>query len=95
MNLWAGDVVGKAGAAQVGVRPEHLRIEEPGTGKLDGEVLSLEQTGSDVLVKMRMGDHQALALVPRGREPDIGATVGLDFEDRHQHLFAADGAALV
>jgi multiple sugar transport system ATP-binding protein len=54
MNFVAGDAAKKHGAATIGVRPEHLKIERDGQG-WPGKVMVAEHLGSDTFLYVDAG----------------------------------------
>lgn len=83
MNILpAGQIVGApTGAAQVGIRPEHLRLAD-GPGRLSGTVTAREYTGSSALVHIALASGDTILVITEGTEPDApGDTVTLDFRD--------------
>lgn len=83
MNILpAEQIVGApTGAAQVGIRPEHLRLAD-GPGRLSGTVTAREYTGSSALVHVALASGETVLVITEGAEPDApGDTVTLDFKD--------------
>ncbi|SAI66552.1 sugar ABC transporter%2C ATP-binding protein [Bordetella ansorpii] len=74
----------------LGVRPEHLRLHEDG---VSATVEGIEYFGADSIVQCRLG--ACLAAVRMAGHPELrrGQRVGLAWDPRHQHFFAADAAA--
>ncbi|MEQ8919674.1 MAG: ABC transporter ATP-binding protein [Marinovum algicola] len=81
--------------AELGIRPEHLRLCDPGQGALTGRVSHVEYLGADASVFVTVAGDAVLNLRGAGRDmPREGAEVGLSFDPADMHLFAADGTAL-
>ena len=82
----------------MGVRPEHLLAVSDGEGAISGEVVVVEELGSEAFVHIRMehGDDEARELVVRAPgETSIarGDRVSVAF-DGPTHVFGADGERL-
>lgn len=101
MNLI--DTTGAAGAAvpapeaaaSFGIRPEHLRITEPGRGTLDARVELLEYLGADTFVIADAGAAGRLTVRAHGEKGlRPGDPVGLSMPPAAVHFFAADGSAI-
>ncbi|GAN52786.1 ABC transporter ATP-binding protein [Tanticharoenia sakaeratensis] len=79
-------------ALTLGIRPEHVALDEPG---LAGQVEIVERLGAATLFHIRLRDGQLLVAQSDGAADhplDSGVSVGLP--PRHCHLFGADGLAL-
>jgi multiple sugar transport system ATP-binding protein len=85
-----------AGAAELGVRPEHLTIVDPNdlTAAFAGTVAIIEHLGNSTILYVETPVGQ---LVVEG-EGDLvakpGQTIGLRLSESHAHLFGATGATL-
>ena len=97
MNVLPADALAGAppGAAQVGVRPEALRLVAAGEGALDGRAALVEYMGADSFVYVDCG-RAGTVLVrtsgpARARE---GEAVGLAFDARDAHHFDASEKAM-
>jgi ABC-type sugar transport system ATPase subunit len=87
MNLLRPGVWGSADV-QVGVRPEHLRIDA--AGPLCAVVRQVEHLGHEVLVVADADGTKVVArLAPSSPVPAVGDTVGLDAEPGRLHRFDA------
>jgi multiple sugar transport system ATP-binding protein len=81
-----------AGAAQLGVRPEDLRIEPPGAGPIDGTVDVLEYLGADTYVIVDGGEAGRITVrVVGGVSLSPGERVSLSYAADALHAFGADG----
>jgi multiple sugar transport system ATP-binding protein len=83
------------GAVSMGVRPEHLRIVDPGIGALDATVDVLEYLGADTFLIVdadRAGRLTVRSDGPTDLRP--GARIGLQPVEGQTHHFDADGQAL-
>jgi len=94
MNLLPGRAVGRDDAARVGIRPEHLDLDER-TGAWGAEVLVVEHLGSDTVAYVKSDDFGSLAVRISGhRRLAPHARVRLEPRPGHLHLFDGDGARL-
>jgi multiple sugar transport system ATP-binding protein len=76
---------GGAGAAVLGIRPEHVHLRDD--GPLRGEVTLVEPMGNHQVVWLRCGPHQLSALVHDGRRLDTGHVVAFAIETERVSLF--------
>jgi multiple sugar transport system ATP-binding protein len=84
-----------AGAATLGIRPEHLKLAPPGEGAVEGRVELAEHLGADSFLHVDAGPLGILIVrAPPGALHRAGATVGLAFPPERCHLFDAAGNAL-
>jgi multiple sugar transport system ATP-binding protein len=84
-----------AGAATLGIRPEHLGLAAPGAGQANGSVELAEHLGADSFLHVDTGPDGTLVLrAPAESRHRAGETVGLAFPPERCHLFDADGRAL-
>jgi ABC-type sugar transport system ATPase subunit len=77
---------------QVGVRPEHVRVEQGGTRGESAEVVAVEPLGAQTHLVVRVGDlelrsQQATGFATIAR----GAPVRVSIDDARALLFRADG----
>jgi multiple sugar transport system ATP-binding protein len=85
----------RAGAVQLGIRPEHIAVMEPGAGHCDGVVQVSEYLGADFFHYIDCGPLGLLTVRTPGAFEDIeGKSVGLKFEEDNLHFFGSDEAAL-
>ncbi|ARP92959.1 ABC transporter ATP-binding protein [Bordetella genomosp. 13] len=79
-----------AGAALLGVRPEHLRVDAAGHA---ASVQNVEYFGADSIVQCRLGG--SLVAVRMAGRPELprGSHIGLAWDASHQHFFTAEQAA--
>ena len=82
-----------AGAAHVGLRPEHLSL---GQGPLSGEVLATERLGSDTFAHVEVAgvERPVMVRLPGDARLATGAAVRLAFDPARLYAFDADGRAL-
>ncbi|RVT83253.1 sn-glycerol-3-phosphate ABC transporter ATP-binding protein UgpC [Rhodobacteraceae bacterium CCMM004] len=82
-------------AVQVGVRPEHIRLTEPGQGACDAKVDVLEYLGADTFVIADGGPLGQITVRTedeRGLQP--GQALGLEFPAEYLHFFDEAGLAV-
>ncbi|MEM6381977.1 MAG: sn-glycerol-3-phosphate ABC transporter ATP-binding protein UgpC [Pseudomonadota bacterium] len=97
MNILAaesklGETVGSAGAARIGIRPEHVRLADAG---LPVTVQVKEQLGGESYLYARADDGDQIVIKTDGEDTvNPGETVQLAFPAERLHRFAADGQAL-
>jgi sn-glycerol 3-phosphate transport system ATP-binding protein len=82
-----------AQAARLGVRPEHARLADAGSGRAHGIVTFSEALGAETLVHLALPDGAAFTVRQDGglARPVEGEHCGIDWPDDAQVLFAADG----
>lgn len=81
-----------AGAVKLGVRPEHIRIDDSG---IAATVESVEYFGADSIVVCRIGDTSGVAVRVGGHlRARAGEALRLSWQDGQQHFFAADSAVI-
>ncbi|NIA70186.1 sn-glycerol-3-phosphate ABC transporter ATP-binding protein UgpC [Pelagibius litoralis] len=90
-----GMTLGQDGAGRLGIRPEHLRLTEAGTGAVDIEVQVAEALGGETYLYGRtaLGDRLVVK-VDGDSTVHAGLSLGLHFDAERLHLFAADGRSL-
>jgi multiple sugar transport system ATP-binding protein len=68
----------------LGVRPEHLRLDPTG---LNAEIVTVEPTGSETQVVMRLGGHEVTGVFRERilKLPGEALSIGIDIE--HVHIF--------
>ena len=81
-------------SAQVGLRPEHLRLGATGAGQLDGTVVYAEPLGAETLVHLRLTTGEAVTVRQDGAlpVPDEGGAVSIAWDKPAEMHFTADGA---
>jgi multiple sugar transport system ATP-binding protein len=82
-------------AVEVGVRPEHLRLGEPGDASVEGRVLAVERLGAESWVYVDLGLDDPLVVKHAGMAdlpPEGAVTVGLPAEACY--LFDRQGRSL-
>jgi sn-glycerol 3-phosphate transport system ATP-binding protein len=88
--------VSSHGAAQVGVRPEHLQFCAPGAGLCDAEVAFFEELGAETLVHLHSanGEKYILRRESDTSPPALGSRVGLTADQEHRFFFDSAGRRL-
>jgi multiple sugar transport system ATP-binding protein len=94
MNLITGDPARQRGAATIGIRPEHLRIDRDGQG-WPGTVTVAEHLGSDTFLYVDAGPIGMMTARYIG-ELDLkaGDAVSLSPDPARIHRFTEDGASI-
>ncbi|HWQ24272.1 MAG TPA: ABC transporter ATP-binding protein, partial [Gaiellaceae bacterium] len=73
------EVCAAAGAVEIGVRPEDVRLVEPDRpGAIRGEVYVVEPTGNETLVEVLVGGERLTARAPRDFDAAIGSRIGVE-----------------
>ena len=81
-----------AGAAFVGIRPEDLRLTEPGRGQIVAQVELVEALGAETLVYLHTPRGAQIVLRQNSRTTlAAGDSVGVDVEFGHLHWFDESG----
>ncbi|MDF0597731.1 ABC transporter ATP-binding protein [Psychromarinibacter halotolerans] len=82
-----------ASLAEIGVRPEHLRLGEDGVGVLSGRLEATEHLGSDTfaILAVEGADRPLMVRLPGERKLDRGSMVSVTFDAEHAYGFDADG----
>ncbi|MEO0960026.1 MAG: TOBE domain-containing protein, partial [Pseudomonadota bacterium] len=82
--------------ATLGIRPEHIRIVDPGVSRLAGRVVYSEPLGAETLVHLRSADNQMVTVRQDGTLaiPAEGETVGIHWEPAVEMRFANDGSRI-
>ncbi|MBR0688093.1 ABC transporter ATP-binding protein [Bradyrhizobium manausense] len=95
MNLVTGDSAAQKGAATIGVRPEHLKIDRDGTGGWQGTIAVAEHLGSDTFLYVDAGPLGMLTARYIGElSLHAGDRVSLVPDPARIHRFDASGNAL-
>ncbi len=83
------------GAAQMGIRPEHISVGDAGTGQCDGTVDVVEYLGADTFVLFDCGKAGALNVRITGDAGlEVGDQRGLSFAPECTHFFDSEGVTL-
>ncbi len=82
-------------AVELGIRPEHITIDAPGTGQLDGVVDVIEYLGADTFVIVSCGeDRQVTVRVAGSTDLAPGRQIGLQFDEDRMLFLNAEGHAV-
>ncbi|MGL6183754.1 MAG: ABC transporter ATP-binding protein [Aestuariivirga sp.] len=93
MNFIAGGEAAKHGAATIGIRPEHIRLDQGGSH--GGTIRLAEHLGSDTFLHLDAGDMGALVARATGEFPaEPGGAVRFAFPADRIHRFDAAGKVL-
>ncbi|MEO9824057.1 MAG: ABC transporter ATP-binding protein [Paracoccaceae bacterium] len=79
--------------ATLGFRPEDCAIAAPGQGLLDAEVFTVEMTGDQVLVTLRLDGAPLVVKMPKEFEIDAGAMASITLDPAHLYFFDAESEA--
>jgi len=80
-------------AVQLGVRPEHIRLDA--NGPITANVQSVEYFGADSILVCQIGDNRNVAVrAPGHLRAEPGAPVHLAWDTASQHFFGDDGRRL-
>ncbi|UPW01014.1 ABC transporter ATP-binding protein [Halorussus gelatinilyticus] len=80
---------------RLGIRPEDVRVAEPGLDAVETTVEVIEPVGSDNYLHLALGED-SIARVASDVEPDTGETIHVSFDPSDLHLFdASDGESLL
>jgi ABC-type sugar transport system ATPase subunit len=94
MNLFTGKVAEAVGAHTLGVRPEHLDIDEKG-GEWRGEIQFVERLGSDTFLHLDVPDIGPVVARAEGTTRHVGGqTIGLTPRPGFIHRFNAQDVAI-
>ena len=87
----------EAGAATLGIRPEHVGVTLGGNGAIELPVRLVEPLGRDTLLYFDAGTERAFVAVSEGldmADVKVGARMALSLDPRRLYLFDADGRRL-
>jgi glycerol transport system ATP-binding protein len=80
-------VSAEAGRLEIGIRPEFIRFEHPGSGEgIPADVVKVTDAGRFRIVETRSRDQRIRLLVPEGQPIPTGSA-RLAFDPRHTHLY--------
>ncbi len=80
------------GPVALGVRPEHLSLNETG---IMAEVLVIEPTGSETQVTLRLGGHDLVGVFRERISAKPGDRIGVSFDTTRIHLFDGQSGSRV
>ena len=92
LSLGAAVATGIAGRVTFGVRPEHLRISEPGAGAISGTVTLVEPTGAETTLQVKTAAGSLTVVLRERASLSPGEPVALTPMDGCGHLFDERGA---
>ena len=80
----------------LGIRPEHMRVTEPGEGHIHGEVSVIERLGevSLIYIDHPASDGKIVAKLPGHTPLQRGDNVALTFDSSAAHVFSDAGRAM-
>jgi multiple sugar transport system ATP-binding protein len=93
MNFIAGDFAARQGAATVGLRPEHLKVQEG--GPIQGTLMHSEKLGNETFAYVQAGALGEITARMDGtlaHEP--GEPIALAFAPEHLYRFDANGKSM-
>ena len=79
-------------AETIGIRPEHVSLENGGT--LIGRVRAVESTGADVFVRLATQKGELVARVSVLAAPRVGDDVAITLPEAHVRRFDRQAGAL-
>lgn len=74
-------------AHKIGIRPEHLFLTQKEDSMITGEVIHLETTGRDTLIKVSSEGDTIQALIDSNSEVTLGTTIHLGVKKENIHRF--------
>ena len=93
MNFIGGAVAAANGAHEIGVRPEHLRLDP--NGAITGKVGVAEHLGSDTFLHVKLDSGEAITVRLAGEAAlSFGDRVALGPDDGRVHRFDAQAMAI-
>jgi len=80
----------------VGIRPEHLRLCQPGKGIFNANIRFTEALGAETLIHLKNHSNEDLVirLASTERAPEPGNEIGIDSDNEHVFLFDSEGKRL-
>jgi multiple sugar transport system ATP-binding protein len=88
--------VGDGDEVVYGARPEYVALSgRPVDGALEGQVVTVENLGVNVLVTVAVGELTIGAVVPEADEPELGTPAWLQAQPGRALLYRADDGELV
>ena len=90
MNFFKAEILSIEDAETIGIRPQHLRLEQP--GRLTGKAIHYERLGSDTHLIVDIGQEEPLIVRLVGQQEfDLNSTISLDFDDGNALFFDENG----
>ena len=94
-NGRGGPFAGENEAVELGIRPEHISIDEPGVGQLDGVVDVVEYLGADTYVFVDCAESGQVTVRVTGSSSLVpGEAVGLHFPEDKLRFLDSSGLAV-
>jgi multiple sugar transport system ATP-binding protein len=91
-----GAISGGRRPVTLGIRPEHLKIGEPGAATLDGSVRLAEYLGSETMFYLTLADGTELSVKADGlNTAKVGSAITVGVPTEACHLFDEAGEAIV
>ena len=89
-----GGLIKEPGAVEVGIRPEHVRLSDPGNpgAALGGRVRVLERLGNATIMYIETPAGQIVVQDDGDVKMKAGDNVGVVFDPARVHLFSAEAA---
>jgi multiple sugar transport system ATP-binding protein len=84
-----------AGPVSLGVRPEHLRLDDLGPWRAGATVVATELNGPDQIVHLTNDDQICAARVPVGVRYQPGERLALSVDPSHVHVFSGPAEARI
>ena len=79
------------GASHVGMRPEDLKLTDPGSGLVNGKVLLSEYTGASSLLHVELPGGEVFLVAHDGQAIDADTALGLTIAPDRLHFFDGTG----
>ncbi|WP_339689823.1 ABC transporter ATP-binding protein [Celeribacter baekdonensis] len=96
MNFLTGDVAAQFGCSTLGIRPEHIDITESREGIWAGQVVHVEDLGSDHFLFVDIGSDDPLIVRQAGKlQRDIGTRLRVSPNPNFVHRFDRDGRPIL
>jgi multiple sugar transport system ATP-binding protein len=91
MNFIKAELLGRAGATTIGIRPEHILLGDDG-GEFEGTVSHIEHLGGETNLYLECSDIGLISVRLFGEhEFEIGTTHTVQFEDGREFRFDENG----
>ncbi len=79
--------------AEIGIRPEHVRLTDPGAGQIDGVATVFEQLGNTSYVYVETALGQIIVETDQSARLQPGDRLGLTLDPARAHVFDGAGQA--
>ncbi|MBX3530152.1 MAG: ATP-binding cassette domain-containing protein [Rhizobiaceae bacterium] len=94
MNFLPASMFPGSAAAEIGIRPQHLRRATPGETGLKTTVVMIEALGSETVIHAENGGQRVLAVLPGQQQLSPGDEIALAYDAKDLHPFDKDGLRL-